>query len=195
MTKLLAEQPVLLAIVLAVLGVGCLYGWLQSGKRAALLAGALFFVLIPLGFWIAANWETDRERITALVYETALAVEQNDADKVAAVIAPELEEIRRLATSEMSNYEFKRAQVGQIRSLVFNQNAVPLEAQVDITANVTVRARSGAFGEQEVSRRLILRFQKRDDRWLVVDYTHLPVIGGPDGFSPHTDLTKSYRDF
>ena len=97
MVRLLAEQPTLLAIMLAVLGGGCVYGWLQTGKRAAALVGLICFALIPAGYLLAANWETDRERLTTLVHSTAAAVEANDVDGVLAFIDPAQPEIRERA--------------------------------------------------------------------------------------------------
>ncbi|MEL7337148.1 MAG: hypothetical protein AAFN70_13200 [Planctomycetota bacterium] len=34
MLQLVAESPITLSIVLGLLGLGCLFGWLQSGKKA-----------------------------------------------------------------------------------------------------------------------------------------------------------------
>lgn len=188
MTRLLAEQPGLLAILLIAVAMACFYGWLQTGKRPAAICGAIALALIPLGFLIAEKWDTDREQIERLLDQTAAAVEANDVAGVVAVIHPEKEEIRRRAEAEMPRYEFSKASVGQIRSIEFIVNALPPEALVDITANVVVSVKSASVTEQRVSRRIKFRFQKWEDRWYVTDYTHLPVIGGPDAFSPPSDL-------
>lgn len=194
MVRLLAEQPTLLAIMLAILGGGCVYGWLQTGKRAAAFIGLICFALIPAGYLLAANWETDRERISELVHSTAAAVEANDVDSVLAFIDPEAPDVHDRAAAEMPKYAFTRVDVGQIRSIKFVQNAVPPEAQVDITVNVTVGLQSGEFAEQNGSRRVVLRCRKQNDRWFISEYTHLPVIGGPDAFTPDSDLTRTYRE-
>ncbi|QEG41658.1 hypothetical protein [Roseimaritima ulvae] len=193
MVRLLAEQPTLLAIMLAILGGGCVYGWLQTGKRPAAVIGLICFALIPAGYLLAANWETDRERLTTLVHSTAAAVEANDVDGVLAFIDPAQPEIRERAASEMPKYTFTRTEIGQVRSIKFVQNAVPPEAQVDLTVNFTGGLQSGEFAGQNASRRVVLRCRKQNDRWYISDYTHLPVIGGPDGFTPNSELTRSYR--
>ncbi|MEX0824772.1 MAG: hypothetical protein WD119_01320, partial [Pirellulaceae bacterium] len=87
-------------------------------------------------------------------------------------------------------YEFSEAKVGQIRSLKFTQGALPPEAIVDLTASVVVTNRSGSFSKQKVPRRVVLRFHKLNDRWYVTDYTHLPVIGATDPFSPASPLNE-----
>ncbi len=194
MVRLLAEQPTLLAILLAIGGAACVYGWLQTGKRAAAIVGLVCFALIPAGYLLAANWQTDRERITELVHSAAAAVEANDVQAVLTTIDPTEFEIRDRAAAEMPKYKFTRAEIGQIRSIKFFQGAVPAEAQVDITVNFTGGLQSGEFGQQDGSRRVVLRCRKQNDRWFIYDYTHLPVIGGPDGFSPNSELTRSYRE-
>ena len=194
MVRLLAEQPTLLAIMLAILGGGSVYGWLQTGKRAAAFIGLICFLLIPAGYLLAANWETDREQISQLVHSAAASVEANDVDSVLAFIDPGEPEIRDRAAAEMPKYRFKRVDVGQIRSIKFVQNAFPPEAQVDITVNVTGGLQSGGGTEHKGSRRVVLRCHKQTDRWYISEYTHLLVIGGPDAFTPDSELTRTYRE-
>ncbi|WP_153559121.1 hypothetical protein [Roseimaritima sediminicola] len=194
MTRLLAEQPTLLAILLVILGGTCVYGWLHSGRRALAVAGLACIALIPAGYLLAANWQTDREQIMELVYDTAAAVERNDAQAVTQVIDPAEPDIRERVVAEMTRYTFSRAQVGQFRSINFLRGADPPEVQVDITANATVGLRSEHYGQGDVSRRIVLRLRKKDDSWWVTEYTHLPVIGGPDGFTPDSELTRTYRN-
>jgi len=195
MSRLLAEQPVLLAILLSIIAAACLYGWMQSGKRALAVMGIVFLVLIPGGFWLASVWETDREQIMQLVTNTATAVQANDVDTVLESIDPQLPDIRPRAETELPNYIFSQASVGQFRSITFVSGAVPPEAVVDITANVVVSHSRGSFANAKVSRRVIFRCRKLEDRWFVSDYTHLPVVGNPDGFTPDSELTRTYRDY
>lgn len=188
LTRLLAEQPVLLSVLLGAVGAACLYAWLQTAQRAMMIAGIIFFALIPVGWYVSEQWVTDREQILQIVHDTAAAANSNDFDAIYKLIDPSQAETLRMAKSELPNYQFSEARVGQIRSLRFTQGAMPPEAIVDLVASVVVTNRSGTISEQKVSRRVVLRFRKRGDRWLVSDYTHLPPIGGTDTFSPSSPL-------
>jgi ketosteroid isomerase-like protein len=181
MTTLLAEQPLLVSIMLAALAAGLIFGWLQTGKTAAAVAGLVLVLLIPLAWVIAAYWVTDREQIESLIRETAEAVENNDYDRVYSVIGDPSTETQ--ARAELPQYEFDEARVTGIRSLEFIQGSYPPEADVDLNVRVSVSHRGGRFADVRVPRRLILRLQQTDDRWRVVDYRHMPVVGGPDAFS------------
>ena len=86
MTTLLAEQPLLLSLLLGVLAAGLVYGWLQTGKRGVGIAGLVVLVLIPIAWFVSNAWVTDRERIRELIFETADAVETNDIDRAVLVI-------------------------------------------------------------------------------------------------------------
>jgi hypothetical protein len=181
MISLLAERPLIVSIMLAALSAGLIYGWLQTGKRAAAVCGIVFALLIPLAWVIAARWVTDREQIEALIYETALAVAENRYDQVYAVIGDPATEAQ--ARAELPNYDFDAADVTGIRSIILFDGSYPPEADADINVRVDVSHRGGRFQGVRVPRRLLLKLQQFDDQWVVVEYRHMPVVGGPDNFS------------
>ena len=187
MTRVLAEQPILLSVLLGLMAAGCLYGWLQSGRRGAALAGLFLLALIPVAWIIAANWETDREQITKLLRQTAAAVERNDFESVYEVIHPDLQSVRRRARAELPQYEFQEAKIASIRKIEPILGAEPAEMNVDLNVSVTVTHRGGTLAETKLPRRLLLRMQKLDQRWYVTEYTHQPLVGGPDAYSPMGD--------
>lgn len=185
MTTLLAEKPLVMSLLLAVLASGFVYAWLQTGKRAAGLSGLLIVGLIPCAWLIAHFWTTDRELIREIIYETADAVEANDADRAVNVIAKSRSQTIARARAELANYEFTQANVGSIRRISFAPGPTPMQAEVELTVSIIVSARRGQFTNLKVPRRLTLRFEKQPDgTWGVVDYDHGPVIGERDGFSP-----------
>ncbi len=191
LTRLLAEQPILLSLLLAVVAGACLYAWLQTAHKAALAAGLICLALIPGGWYLADAWTTDREAILARLEEAAKAINRNDFETVYTLIAPSRPETLAQARNELPQYEFRKAKIGQIRSLQFVQGALPPEAIVDATASVVVSQKGGGISDAKVARRVMLRFRKQNDRWYVTDYTHLPILGGPDQFSPASELNPS----
>ncbi len=55
MQTLLAEQPLILSLMLGVLAVGLIYGWLQTGTKAVGLCGLIVAALIPVAWVIASR--------------------------------------------------------------------------------------------------------------------------------------------
>lgn len=180
MESLLAESPVLSTLMLATLGFGLIYGWLQTGKKAVAIAGLVCVALIPVAWLIADRWETDREQIESRIYEIADAVEANDHDLAVSIIADNA--TRAQARNELRRYVFDLADVNKIRSIQIIEGTIPLEADVDMSVKVDVRQVNGGQTFR-VPRQLILRFVKQGDAWMVTDYQHMPITGGPDQFT------------
>lgn len=182
MKTLLTEQPLLTALMLAAVAAALIYGWLQTGKRSAAIIGLIVLALIPVSWIASQRWVTDRERIEQTIEEVAEAVEANDLQGVLRVIGDQ--DARARARMELPKYVFHEADVNRIRSIEIVEGSYPLQADVDITVKVVVSQKRGVFKNQSVPRRVLLTFEEReDDRWVVVDYQHMPLTGKPDRYS------------
>ncbi len=185
MYSLVAEQPVLVSITLSLLAAAMLYGWLQSGNRNVLITAVLCLLLIPIEFAVASYLHTDREQIREVITHTAEAVARNDFDEAVKVIEPGLRDKIANAKADLNRFHFDEARVTQFQSIdIFTDSMTPT-AEVDISAKVVVSDLRGQFNRFSVPRRILLKFRKATDgNWYVFDYTHQPVVGGPDGYSP-----------
>lgn len=181
MEALLAEQPLLVSIMLGTLAAGLIYGWLQTGKKQAAIAGLVAAVMIPVAWVVASHWETDREQIETLIYEIADAVERNDHEAAVQVIGDS--QTKAQARQELSRWTFSLARVNKIRSIDLIDGTYPQEADVEMSVKVDVSGRGGGGQSFRIPRLLILKFEKSDDAWVVTDYRHMPIAGGPDQFS------------
>mgnify|MGYP001082841228 FL=1 len=184
MFRLIAEEPLIVSLMLGAMGFGLLYGWLRTGNKPIALAGLVFVALIPLAWFIANQVETDREQIQRLVYTLADAVERNDHDSAVTVIAdPELEARARL---ELQNWTFDLAKVTQINKIRVIDDTFPPQADIEMMVKVKVSGRgSNAIQNAQIPRKLLLTMEKEGDDWLITEYQHLPIIGGPDKFSKY----------
>ncbi len=186
MKTLIAEQPLIMAILLGVIAAAVLWGWLQSGKTPMLIAGLVVVALIPISWYVSNVWVTDREQIRAAIEATAEAVRDNDFERAVQVIEPRQRELISSALADLSRFHFSEARVNQIRSIQMVEGSAPLEAEVDMTVTVVVSDRRGQISDQRVPRRVLLSFRKSNDgNWYVYNYNHLPVIGTADTFSPN----------
>lgn len=181
MSRMLAEQPWTIAIMLAAFGVSLLFAWMQSGKRPAAVIGGICLALIPVAFVVASNLETDREQIERLIYQTADAIERNDFDGVYDLIGDG--DARRMAMQELPNFEFTMARVNKLRSIDLLDGSFPPQADAELSVKVDVSAKRGGIKNVRVVRTLLLRLEKRSDDWVVTDYKHMPVVGGPDAYT------------
>jgi len=193
MPPLLAERPLIVSLLLAVLAVGFLYGWLQSGRKPLAIVGLLLLACIPAAWWVADHWVTDRERIRLLVHQTADAVEANDHAEVLKVIGDQA--TREQAAAELPRYTFTRADVGSIRDIAIIETTYPTTAEVELTVSVEVSG--GSLRDVRVVRRLFLTLEKREGGarqngttpadetadWVVTAYEHRPLLGDADGFT------------
>ena len=182
MKAVIAEHPVVLALMLGVTAAAFFYAWLQSGKRPLAIAGAVFLVAVPISWYVSTGWVTDRERLRNLIYETAEAVGRNDHQAAVKWIGDP--ETKAKALAEMPRYEFDRVKVSMME-FDFVKGSSPPRVVVDVNAVALVSAKSGHFSNVRAPRRLYLTFEKGDDdRWMMVDYYHTPMNGQPDMFSP-----------
>ena len=182
MYRLIAEEPLIVSLMLGAMGFGLLYGWLRSGNKPTAIAGLVFVALIPLAWLIADRIETDREQIESLIFKVADAVERNDHDIAVAVIAtPELESLARL---ELQNWTFTLAKVTQINKIRVISDTYPKQADIEMIVKVRVSGRADrAIQNAQIPRKLLLTLENDGDEWLITQYQHLPLIGGPDQFS------------
>lgn len=186
MLTILAEQPLLVAALLAVVAALGLYGWLQTGGRGPLVVGLVALVLILLSWFWSSRLETDRQKIRKAIERTAQAVQANDIEAAVAVIHPDRQDLIGSARADLGRFRFSTAKVNRIRAIELIEGSYPAEAEVDLNVSVVVSDARGQAGEFRVPRRVVLRFRQTDDgSWFVHDYNHLPVLGDSDQFSPN----------
>lgn len=188
MIRLIAESPMIVALMLGVLAAALIYGWLQSGRKQLAIAGLIVACLIPIAWIVSENWVTDREHIEQLIYRTADAVEANDHDHAVVVIGDEA--TRQQALTQLAEVEFSQADVGRIQSIRLIEDTVPMQADVDMTVKLKFSMKRGGLRDFSVPRRLLLTLEKRSadageigGGWVVTKYEQMPIIGTADAFS------------
>lgn len=181
MADLIAERPMVVSILLFAITTSLIYGWLQTGKRQAAWAALVPLVLVPVAHWVAAEWETDREKIQTLLYELADAVEGNEIERAVRAIGDP--DMQARARSELQRYRFQMASINKIRNIHFIEGSYPPEADVELSVKVDVSDNGGRFQNVRVLRLLVLRMVFKNERWSIIDYRHFPITGQPDAAS------------
>ncbi len=181
MEALLAERPLLLSIIIGGIAAMLAYAWLQSGNKRLGAAAALTAVLIPGIWFLADQWETDREKIQSLIDSTVRAVQANDHQTAVQVIADK--STRDQALTELPRYVFDRVAASNV-VISIDEKSAPKVADVELLAKVIASDKAGRVTGMRIVRRVILTFEKTGDTWVVVDYNHMQPGGQPDAFSP-----------
>jgi len=144
-------------------------------NRAMFYIGMAILALTAMIVVIETLIVTDREKITAIVYDLAKAVEQNRMDDVLAVVAPQRTDARQQIQAEMPQYQFTSCRIVGVNS--FNLSNDSRKAEI-----VFVVFASGSHyqvGKGNVHRRVKLYFEKQaDDSWKMVDYHHEAPTSG-----------------
>lgn len=183
MWTIFAEQPLLIAIMIAVVVVGLVYAWMQTGDRRVAIAAVVTALLIPGAYFLADRIVTDREKILDAIQQTAAAIEHND--HVGAVEFVLDSTTRQRALAELPRYEFQRARARNIQINMVT-GSLPPEATVDLDASVRVSMNGGGVRDYPGVARLILTFQQQPDgSWGVTDYSYRPITGGADNLTPN----------
>ena len=183
MYSLIAEQPILLTVVLGLLAIALLYGWTREGHRWLAISGLVMLGLIPL-IWLSATLiVTSEEEVRAMITDMASKIEANDHEAVYQAVHPSRSDILARVKAELPNYEFSRARVGGFNKIKILPGTNPKEAVVDLTASVTVSFKNGMFQDQTVPRKLLLYLRNTDDGWKVIDYAHRQVVGPSDPYT------------
>lgn len=163
------QSPLLIAIVGFGIAVACLWGFLQTGHKAAIIAalviGGITTLLIVLGNYL----ETDKERIEAMVYATASEIEANQVAAIVARVYPSNTTLKSQVENELQRYTFSEARINTIHEIEINDVALPRTAIVKM--NVTVSGEFSGFSGT-VPRYLEVKLREQGDAWLVDDYFH-----------------------
>jgi hypothetical protein len=183
MFKLIAEQPIVLSLILGLIGGTLVYVWTRESNKWFAISGLMFLLLIPCAWLASGMIETEAERIELMVRDFASAVEANDYDRAYLAVHPSRPDILSRVKAELPRYEFTRARVGGINQIVLIPDSNPMQAVIDLMASVKVSTRGGSLRDISAARRLVLQLEQTDQGWKVIDYFHRPVIGPVDAYS------------
>ena len=111
MFKLIAEQPIVLSIILGLIGGTLVYIWTRESNKWFAISGLVFLLLIPVAWLASGMIETEEERIELMVREFAAAVEANDYEKAYLAVHPSRPDILSRVKAELPRYEFARTEL------------------------------------------------------------------------------------
>lgn len=164
-----------------------------GGIGAAIFAAVVFFTgrvvyltgagiaLAVMGMALLTDYLviTDRERIEDVIAAGAAAMEANRVDDVLKLVSPKATKLHELARSTMQMVTFQRIRVTTTPKITINPLTSPKSAEASFTAVADVKG--AGFGELKVPRRVEIKFEWQDDRWIVTDAKWHSFLGEEAG--------------
>lgn len=176
----LLESALLIGLVGGLLSVLAAYTGVQLAEKRVQMGAAMLFaltiVLVAISLWI----ETDREQLRRTMREMAVAVQNNDHERLFAYFHPNASSGVQHAKSEVPRFQFHQASVTSVRDIVVNDRTQPPTAITEFIAAFRVSSDSPqTYGAEFNSRRFVkVYWMKQGERWLVRDYEHADFMQG-----------------
>lgn len=174
----LFENEIAIGLVGLALSALLIFVGLRLAESRIWLAGfaalALTVLLVLIAFWI----ETDRQQIRRTMNEIAVALRENDHQRVVSYFHPNATEGIQHVETELPQYTFRSARVTRVVDITINSSTQPPTAVSEFIGAVTVTMnRNNLFDGPANARRFIkVYWMKKDDSWLVRDYEHFDVM-------------------
>jgi hypothetical protein len=171
--------------------------WLMENPTAIIVGGVmaeLFLLAMPIregrgGFFSATFLVaiatcllliaqkvvvTDEEAMRSTLESVAKALSKNDLDEVMSYIDPQAKEFRERISSHFPDFVYSDVHVAGDVEFDHQPEADPPRAAMGIWARCRLTNPSGgvtALGGGELIERVVFYFEKRGNRWLIVDFT------------------------
>ena len=163
----LVEDPTYTLIAAGIAAVILLVAIVKTGRGRYLtwLGGVvvLAFVLLLIERYVV----TDRELVEETLYDAAAALEANDVEAVAALIAPSGEALEREIRNRMRTMEIRTARIADLQ-VEFSPLELPPKASAAFLGRLEFKDAGVPF--EQILRRVRVALVEEDDRWLIQSY-------------------------
>ncbi|MCE5266961.1 MAG: hypothetical protein LLG00_03655 [Planctomycetaceae bacterium] len=143
---------------------------LQTKRGAVLWAMLGTAVLVAAGLFVERLVITDREAIENTLDAAVAAVEHNDINRLLACISPSAQQTRGDARWMLGRVDVRSVWVRGLEVKV-NRLTSPWTADARFTATGSGKDRKNEFPYDSYSQRVLVKFQREGDRWLVTGYS------------------------
>jgi hypothetical protein len=166
------EGPWAILLTGGVLEATLLIALVRTGRGA--LVGAIAGVgLLTAGLLVLErSIVTDNERISDTLDGLAAAAVANDLDGLLSFIAPEADQVRRLATDSLRRVTIREAKIGNDLMIKITQQGGAPSALATFTGRFRVESHREALGHDAFIGRFRVGLVKQGDKWLIVAVDH-----------------------
>ncbi len=160
--------PVLFAGV--VVEAGLAVGLLVTGRGKLIWFMLLVAVLTLAGLVVERLVVTDREAITDTLFTAAVAVEDNDLERLLDCISPSAEEPRRMSRWILDRFDVEKAVIRNL-TIDINRLTSPPTANARFQAIGKGKDRGGVFPYNSYAQRVVVKMRLENGRWLATGYS------------------------
>ncbi|MBA2115102.1 hypothetical protein [Bremerella alba] len=170
-------------IIVAVIGGAILAGtMLQTGKQIFLYLLMGWIAICGLLLALEYSIVTDGERIEAVIYEIAEALEANDAEGVKSYISSDSPQIKAEAERQMAYVQIESVKLKQNLEVTINPGSTPIIGVAKLNVKMTGHLKNNEAWNGDFPTFLVLTFQQDPDgEWRVIGYQFFDPRGEQAG--------------
>lgn len=164
----LVEQPLPIFLVGVAVQAVLLVILVQTGRAVTLLA--MLSAALLTAALLALEWfvVTDAERVEALLYEAAAAVDENDIAGLLDCIAPDADPMRRDVRTRLAQFNIIEARITSNPDVTVDRTQRPPTASARFFGRV--RVRDADTGEGPYVNRFTVQLAEGDSGWKIIGY-------------------------
>ncbi len=168
-------------------------GWLRTGKQWLLYLMVAAILLTVGAVFLERAVVTDREQVTATLYEIAALVERNEIDEALKYACSGSPAARSTAKAELPFYEFHEVSIRRNLEVEVFPEHIPPKATAEFNVLVVFSTKDHFITESRALRFVeVIFLQEENGEWRVSDYEHSPPT---DAFRTEDARSRSNRAF
>ena len=165
------EQPLYIVIFAAIGGAVLGGALLQTGKHLFLYLLVAWIALAGIALGCEYAVVTENEKIEAVIYDVAAALEANDVDAVKSYISDDAPEVQNVAQRQMAYVEIQNVKLKNNLEINIVTGSTPIMAVAKLNVKIEGRVKGNADFQGDFATFLVLTLQKDpDDQWRIVSY-------------------------
>jgi len=170
-------------IIIAVIGGAILAGtMLQTGKQLFLYLLIGWIAICGLLLALEYSIVTDGERIEAVIYRIAEALEANDVEGVKSYISDDSPDLKAEAERQMGYVQIESVKLKRNLEVTINLGSTPIIGVAKLNIKVVGHLKDNAGYGGDFATFMVLTFQQdADDQWRVISYQFFDPRGEQAG--------------
>ncbi|MEW4562675.1 hypothetical protein AB1K70_09125 [Bremerella sp. JC770] len=170
-------------IIMAVVGGAILAGtMLQTGKQLFLYLLIGWIAVCALLLALEYSIVTDGERIEAVIYQIAEALEDNDVEGVKSFISDDSPQLKADAERQMAYVQIESVKLKRNLEVTINPGSTPIIGVAKLNVKMTGHLKNNQEWNGDFATFLVLTFQQdTDGEWRVISYQFFDPRGEQAG--------------
>ncbi len=168
---MIIENPLLPALIGAIIGLACFGLWYAFRHWMPLLVGSIAVFCGIAVVALSVLIDSPREEVERTVHRLAMAAQNNDIEMLLRYVSPSAVEVRNAAKLEMEATRFVSCWIAKIHDIKIDETKSPPAARASLAVIAIVEGSRYGDGRGRVQLWLDL-VKESDGQWRVVGYRY-----------------------